>query len=418
MRINIHIGLMVTIRTQKTPNIALLSVAGSGSEGIESAAGSARQDVAGGSLIEYQIATLARVGICKFLVEVENVDGSLIALAERCRDKKLELYFVRNGADLQRYIGAGDRIWVQSAQLYAQFGLVEMLSKATDNFVATVDGRDENAAFERIDLNTRWAGISVVDPDAIAMLRDLPDDWSIISSLLRQAVLAQIPFRLMSQQHVSNGTLTILSGAQDFSALNRQILRRRVASRFGFVESYLFGPIWARIVPVIWQSSGAIKITKCAAPVLASVAVVVGAGGFGTAACVVAFAAIAANSLRLAVTDDADDIQSIQNLSLMTWALIILAMFSAAYMQISYRDDGLFAAFGVSSLAFLTQKMALPDWAKKLLHSPAALTLLAASGAAVMGITAALEWIMVLQLSVLILVSIRNDMKRKKAKQA
>jgi hypothetical protein len=62
--------------------------------------------------------------------------------------------------------------------------------------------------------------------------------------------------------------------------------------------------------------------------------------------------------------------------------------------------------------------MALPDWAKKLLHSPAALTLLAASGAAVMGITAALEWIMVLQLSVLILVSIRNDMKRKKAKQA
>ncbi|OYZ38353.1 MAG: hypothetical protein B7Y31_09075, partial [Novosphingobium sp. 16-62-11] len=72
MRINIHIGLMVTIRTQKTPNIALLSVAGSGSEGIESAAGSARQDVAGGTLIEYQIATLARVGICKFLVEVEN----------------------------------------------------------------------------------------------------------------------------------------------------------------------------------------------------------------------------------------------------------------------------------------------------------------------------------------------------------
>lgn len=409
---------MVTIRPQTMPTVALLSVAGSGSAGDELVASSARQDLAGGSLIEYQIATLARVGICKFLVEVEKVDGSLIALAERCRDKKLEVYFVRNGTDLQRYMTAGDRIWVQSAQLYAQFGLVETLMKATENFVATVDGRDENAAFERIDLNTRWAGVSVVGTDVIAMLRDLPDDWSIISSLLRQSVLAQIPLRLMSQQHVSNGTLTILSGAQDFSELNRQILRRRVASRFGFVESHLFGPIWARIVPVIWQSSGAITVTKCAAPILASVAVLVGAGSFGTAACVVAFAAIAANSLRLAVTDDADDTQSIQRLSLITWALIILAMFSTAYMQASYRDDGLFAAFGVSSLAFLTQKMALPDWAKKLLHSPATLTILAASGAAVMGITSTLEWIMVLQLSVLIFVSVRNDMMRKKAKQA
>jgi hypothetical protein len=256
-----------------------------------------------------------------------------------------------------------------------------------------------------------------VGQDTIATLRDLPDDWSIISSLLRQSVLAQIPMRPVSQQHITNGTLTVLTGAQDFSELNRQILRRRVASRSGFVESQLFGPVLARIVPVIWQNPVAVTITKFASPIIALVALALGFGNSATAACIAAFVAIAANSLRLAVTDDVDDHSHIQSVSVLTWALIILAMFSAVYMQSSYRGDGLFVAFAVSSLAYLTQKMALPKGAKQLLHSPAALTIFAVSGSALLGLIQALEWIMALQLTVLIFVSLRNDIIGKKAKE-
>ena len=416
-RNNIHIWAMAPARSQNIPTIALLSVTGEGNGGNELLPGTARQDLAGGSLIEHQITTLARAGISKFLIEVENYGGSLTALADRCRIKGLVVVFVRTGADIQSFVEASDRIWVQSSQLYVQFGLIETLTKATENFVATVDSRDENTAFERIDLNTRWAGVSVVGQDTIATLRDLPDDWSIISSLLRQSVLAPIPMRPVSQQHITNGTLTFLTGPQDFSELNRQILRRRVASRSGFVESQLFGPVLARIVPVIWQNPVAVTITKFASPILAIVALALGFGNFATPACIAAFVAIAANSLRLAVTDDVDDHSHIQSVSVITWALIILAMFSAVYMQSSYRGDGLFVAFAVSSLAYLTQKMALPKGAKQLLHSPAALTIFAASGSALLGLIQALEWIMVLQLTVLIFVSLRNDIIGKKVKE-
>ena len=92
-------------------------------------------------------------------------------------------------------------------------------------------------------------------------------------------------------------------------------------------------------------------------------------------------------------------------------------MFSAVYMQSSYHGDGLFVAFAVSSLAYLTQKMALPKGAKQLLHSPAALTIFAVSGSALLGLIQALEWIMALQLTVLIFVSLRNDIIGKKAKE-
>ncbi|MES2783112.1 MAG: hypothetical protein V4657_09970 [Pseudomonadota bacterium] len=409
---------MVTVRSQNIPTIALLSVAGDGSGGVETQIASARQDLAGGSLIEYQIATLARAGIHRFLIEVENVDGSLIALADNCRSRNQVVDFVRTGADIQRYMETGDRVWVQSGQLYVQLGLVETLLKSADTFVATVDGRDENAAFERIDLNTRWAGVSVVGADTIATLKDLPDDWSIISSLLRQAVLAKVPFRPMSQQHVNNGTLTVLTGAHDFSELSRQILRRRVASRSGFVETHLFGPILARLVPIIWQSPMAVTITKCASTVIALVAFGLAMSGFATAACVAAVAAVAGNSLRLAVTDDADGGNQVQLLSLVTWALLIFAMFGAVYLLSPYGDDGLFAAFAVASLGFLTQKMELPDWAKQVLNSPAALAIFAAIGSALIGLTSTLQWIMVFQLSALIVVRLRYDVSGKKTKQA
>ncbi len=409
---------MPSARMQNSPTIALLSVTCDGSVSSDAIMDSARQDVAGGSLIEYQITTLARVGIHRFLIEVENVDGSLISLAERCRAKNRTVDFVRTGSDLQRYIKPNDRIWVQSGLLYVQLGLIETLVKMNENFVATVDSRAENSAFERIDLNTRWAGVSVVGTDIIATLRDLPEDWSLLSSLLRQAVLAKIPFRPLAQQHVQNGTLTILTGAYDFAGLNRQILLRRVASRSGFVETKIFGPLLATLVPVIWQSPIAVLTSKFAAPLVALAAIALALAGFATAASLVAFVAIAAISLRLTVTDDADGGNHVQMMPVLTWALIIFAMFSAVYMDRSYQYDGLFAAFAVAALAFLTQRMSMPERAKQYLDSQAGLTIFIAAGSVLIGITATLQWIMVLQLSALVAISLRSDTNAKKAKQA
>lgn len=400
---------MLSVRNPNLPKIALLCVTGDNGIGQDALNGAGRPDLAGLSLIEYQITMLARAGIHSFLIEVENIDGSLIALAARCRLRKLTVDFVRTGGDILRHVDADDRIWVQSAQLYVQLALIETLLKSSENFIATIDGRDENRAFERIDINTRWAGVSVVGYDAIAMLRDLPEDWSIISSLLRQALLAKVPFRPLSQQHVQNGTLTVLTGAQDFSELNRQILRRRVANRAGYVEAYVFGPILSRIVPLIWQSPAAVTATIFASVVIALASVALGLGNLATAASVAAFLSIAANALRLAVTDDADGSDHVQSLSVVTWTLITLAMFGSVYVATSYRENGLFAAFTVASLAYLANKMALTGWAKQVLHSPATLALLAIIGAATLGITAALQWIMVLQSSVLIIASMNPD---------
>ena len=390
---------MASTRIPEKPSVALLSVTGGDVSAARTPNDKANTELAGGSLVEYQIKTLCRVGIKRFLVEVENVDGAMLALADRFRQQNVFVDFVRTGADIQHYLKLDDRIWVQSGQLYVQPDFVETLSKSTDNFVATVDGRDENSLFERIDLNTRWAGISIVGASTIAMLKDLPQDWSIISSLLRQAILANVPLKLLSQQHVNNGTLNIVQGPQDFVQLNKQILRRRVLSQPGVVEARVLGPVSAKLIPIIWQSPIALNLVKLAGPIFALGAVALGVSGFDLAATGAALGAVATNSLRLTTTDDLNGQGKMPSLTSVTLALLVIAMFGAAYMDTSYTNDGLFAAFAVASIAWISMRIVLPRWADGLLRSPALLSILALVGTAGLDFTNALQWIMVAQLS-------------------
>lgn len=357
------------------------------------------------SLLEYQVTTLARAGVRRFLVEVENVDGALLALADRCRERAQTIEFVRTGADIQRFIQAGDRILVQSGALYVQYTLLDALLKVPENFVATLDGRDENAAFERIDLNTRWAGISIVGPDTIAALRDLPADWSIISSLLRHAVQMNIPQKPLPQKLVHECSLTIIRGAQDFATLNRQIMVKRISSLDGIVERRIFGSVSERLAPIIWQNPVLVKVIGYAPPLLAGVAAALGLSGFAGAALASGLAAMAFRNLQLAVSPEGKGSDWTQSLSILTWILIVVAVFGAAYLDTSYTNDGLFAAFAVTALAFISLRTALPLWAESLLQSPALITSLALMGTILVGLTFALQWIMVAQLGILIFVA-------------
>jgi hypothetical protein len=405
MRRNGHIGPMAsTINLNKT-TIALLSAAGDNVGPADQSAAILGPNASLGTLLEYQVTTLARAGIRRFLVEVENVDGALLALADRCRERAQTVEFVRSGADIQRFVQTGDRILVQSGALYVQYALLDALLKVPENFIATLDGRDENGAFERIDLNTRWAGISVVGPDTIAALRDLPADWSIISSLLRHAVQTGITQKPLPQKHVNEGSLTVIRGAQDFAALNRQIMVKRISNLNGLVERRIFGPISALLAPVIWQNPILIKIIGYAPPLLAGVAAALGLSGFAGAAIASGLAALAFRNLDLAISQEGEDSDWTQSLSILTWVLFIVAVFGSAYLDTSYTNDGVFAAFAVTTLSFISLRTALPAWAEALLQSPALITTLALIGTILAGFTFALQWIMVAQLGILVFVA-------------
>lgn len=388
-----------------TNMIALLSAVGDNVAPVDQSVAPSGPNISPGTLLEYQVATLARAGVRRFLVEVENVDGALLALADRCRERAQTIDFVRTGADIQRFIQTGDRVWVQSGALYVQYALLDGLLKLPENFVATIDGRDENGAFERIDLNTRWAGISIVGSDTIAALRDLPHDWSIISSLLRHAIQTNVAQKPLPQKHVNEGSLTIIRGAQDFAALNRQIMVKRIDNLKGLLERRVFGPLSARLAPIIWQNPFLVRAIDYAPPFFAGVAAALGLSGFAGAAITSGLAALAFSNLQSAISVEGEDSDWSQSLAVLTWVLLIVAVFGSAYLDTSYTNDGIFAAFAVIALTFISMRTALPTWAEALLQSPGLATILALIGTILVGFTFALQWIMVAQLGVLIFVA-------------
>lgn len=409
---------MLPTEMNSIPTIALLSAAAATDAATQSGANKTNEIVGGQSLLEYQISILARAGISRFLVEVDNVTGALLRLADDNSRKGRSVEFVRSGSDVQRLLPQPERLWVQSEALYLAPPILGELLNHRDTFIVTLDGRNENEAFERIDLNTRWAGVALVGSDTVRALQDLPDGWSITSSLLRQALQDKVAFCPLRQQHVQDGDVRIIRSAEDVDALNQHILVNRRDDRWGYFESSVLGPLSSRIAPAIWQSSFGEPIVAGFSLLLAATSLAFGVLGWGTAAVAAGLVAIIFNILREAVVGP-DDSRTILNAAPMaTWVLLGLSALATAQADMSYSSDGMFAAITVVGLALLAQQLALPVWAQNLLKSPALLAVSALVMTPFGGFAQAMQWIGIGQLGVMIAAKWQRKAQEKKAKQA
>ena len=151
--------------------VALLSAAGV-ADGVDMGA---LLGVAGASLIAWQISSLQKCGIETFLIEVDSIPGELLNLADNVRGRGARVEFVRSAKDLQNFLKPTAKLIVLAEAHYFSAPLLAELTQNASPFIATIDGRDENVAFERIDLNTRWAGFALLDAATAGSLMELPE---------------------------------------------------------------------------------------------------------------------------------------------------------------------------------------------------------------------------------------------------
>ncbi len=400
------------------PDTALLSAALATVDANITGAEISSSTVGGQSLLEHQIGLLGRLGVSRFLIEVEHVTGALLHLADTNSKTGRSVEFVRSGSDVQRLMHAGDRLWVQAEAVYVAPDLLKQMLSRAGAFLVTLDGRDENVAFERIDLNTRWAGVAVVEAQTVVALQNLPEGWSMTSSILRQALQDKVSFNALNQKNVQNGDVRLVRSAEDFSALNQEILVGRIDQSGGFLETRILAPIAARIAPSVWRLSSGTALVKGASIILAASSLGLGVTGFVPAAIVAAMIAIALNILGATVADR-NNSTSLSRLTPPTvWTLLGLSTLATARTDMSYSSDGIFAALTVVGLALLAQKLILPVWARQTLKSPALIVLLLLIASPIAGFTQALQWIGIAQLGAMIFAKwVANDWE-KKAKQA
>lgn len=399
----------------RTNIIALLSAANATDD---ASVGFAMALAGGEPLLAHQITALRNQGIARFLIEVDNVSGALLALVDKYKGSSCSVNFVRSASDLQPFLRLNESLLVQSEALYLSSDLLDNLLAESAPFIATLDGRDENAAFERMDLNTRWAGLAIIGASTVSSLGPLPDGWSITSSLLRQAMQDRVRFIALPQQHVQIGKLRLITSPADADQLSQQILVGRGLRHNGFIETKIFGPLAVRLAPYIWRSPSGPNLVDLSTVAFGSASFGLAVIGWNISAISAAILTIFLNILRSTTRDTSRNVGLSKFIEPIIWGLLGIGAIAAARGDYSYSSDGIFAAITMTGLALLAQQLNLPQWGRYVLKSPALLALALLAATPVAGFALAAQWISITQLAALILAKWAHKLPAKKAGQA
>ena len=401
--------------TSQTPHqipIALLSAAGSNEDSnyLISAGGQ--------PVLAHQIAALRSVGISKFLIEVESVPGTLLAMADRLILSGCSVDFIRSAQDLRAKLGTGEIMIVQAEGVYIVPELLTTLLGNPGQFIVTVDGRAENEAFERMDLNTRWAGLAVVPANTVRSIGELPEGWSITSSLLRHAMQDGVAQRPLKQMHLQQGKFRRIDSVVGAEKLTVEMMTRRAGRESGFIEAKIFSPIAAKIASLLWPVRSRAMLADGSALVLSATSAGLAGFGWTASAAIAAIIAIFSNSVRLAL-GNAETGQGVSRLvEPVMWFLLVASLLLATIGEAYLASEGLFAGAIVAGLTLLARQLRLPDWGRKSLQSPALVTTSLLLVSLIGGLAVATRSVAIAQLLLLIIAKWSHKVRPEKSRQA
>jgi hypothetical protein len=352
--------------------------------------------LSGMAFVEYQINQLANFGITSILLEIDTLPGALVNIAESVAKRGISIDFVRSPAELKNKLTAGQLMFVMSEGIYVDDQLLTEIVSQQSPFIVTLDGRDENSGFERIDLNSFWSGLAVFGSQSVEAIAALPEGWSIGSSLLRRALQDSIAHRPLKQELLDTNKLCKLQTQKDVLALSQQLLHARAMAVDGVIEKYVFSPLSSLAVNAIWKFPSGKLVFDCVALILFISALLCGYFGFAAAASAAGFGALWTIHIR-SLLNLTNTLTS--RLSIVSWAQwgALGAAFSIVLVGLSADVPvNLFVSVMIIGLLILSFKLSLAAWRKAALCSPALINLTLLS---IFLIGGGIKWIMFIALA-------------------
>lgn len=196
--------------------------------------------LAGRSLIEYQVRCVAAAGAAPIVVVVERVPQALQDIFERLRIDGIGVFPVSDIDEAVSRFEAGSMILLIGDGVVAPAEMVAGLADETDHVIAVVPDDEAHAAFERIDAETRWAGIAVIDAHLLSSTAAILGDWDLQSTLLRRAI--QDGARRISADEESGSTILVES-ADQLDEFQRAFVAASRPARTDWPSRYVLSPV-------------------------------------------------------------------------------------------------------------------------------------------------------------------------------
>lgn len=144
--------------------------------------------LAGRTVIEYQARAAAAVGASPLVVLVERIPPALQEAFERLRAEGLNVIPVSDASDAVTRFEAGALLILIGGGVVAPVELLADIADEAEPAVTTLADDEANAMFERIDANSRWAGIALVDSRTLGATAAMLGDWDLESTLMRKTL--------------------------------------------------------------------------------------------------------------------------------------------------------------------------------------------------------------------------------------
>jgi hypothetical protein len=330
--------------------------------------------IAGLSVLEWQLAALQKSGVTTCFVEVDNVSGSLLKISDAGARYGLNIQFVRTLEDLQKSGHLKSRLIILAEGHYFSEEILEHLMGLGTPCVATFDIGNESAPFERIDLTRCWAGYTLLDIEKLGSIPDIPEGWSIASTLLRFAVQTGTPFVTLPQSTIQNSEIAKITGVGEAQAIGQTKMQLRINAVKGWIERKLFGRIALAIAPFAWTNADFAKYANLPAPFLIVLSLALTAMDQAVISLLFILLALALHQIQALVSVHPNaGVRPLHDK--LFWAIATLSTIYIGYSDSTFGLSALTFTIIMLGLAVLAHQNPLPRWVSDLLCSPTLLVI-------------------------------------------
>ncbi len=161
--------------------------------------------IGGHSILRHQLGLVLALGCARIIVMAETLNGDLVALQHIAEARGARFHVIAAPRALAPLVAPEDELFVLAEGLLAMpEDALRLLDEG--HCVLTLPIETGLAAgFERIDINSAYAGAMCLPGRLVAGLGDLPADWNPSSALLRLAMQARILQRSLAAALLDEG---------------------------------------------------------------------------------------------------------------------------------------------------------------------------------------------------------------------
>jgi hypothetical protein len=198
--------------------------------------------LAGRTLLERQVQLAAQAGASLVVIAVERVPPALLGAIDRLKAQGLPIAVARTAVEAAEAVHTGDRLLLIGDGLVPTQTHINRLLVHGAHSVLTVPDARVDDRFERIDSESRWAGLALFDGEMLKRTAAMLGDWDLQSTLLRRALQGGARHLSVRGEPIDD-QLTVAERPEDLDLLQQRIFESASIHRPDWVSRYLLAPV-------------------------------------------------------------------------------------------------------------------------------------------------------------------------------